>query len=79
MRTLGKANSPWGESSCGTQPGSKHRVKGRGIASKRHTGDLIVTVDVAVPQRPNDAEKAAAETMRAAETSSPRDYLEEAV
>ena len=23
MRTLGKANSPWGESSCGTQPGPK--------------------------------------------------------
>jgi molecular chaperone DnaJ len=63
----------------GTQPGSKHRVKGRGIAARRHTGDLIVTVDVAVPKRPNDAEKAAAETMRAAETSSPRDYLEDAV
>jgi molecular chaperone DnaJ len=63
----------------GTQPGSKHRVKGRGIATKKHTGDLIVTVDVAVPRRPTDAEKAAVESLRDAETASPRDYLEEAV
>src|SRR5215218_6919806 len=63
----------------GTQPGSKHRVKGRGMATRKHTGDLIVTVDVAVPRRPSDAEKAAVESLRSAETGSPRDYLEEAV
>jgi molecular chaperone DnaJ len=34
---------------AGTQPGSRHRVKGRGIAVDRATGDLIVTVDVVVP------------------------------
>ncbi|MEY4401708.1 MAG: molecular chaperone DnaJ [Actinomycetota bacterium] len=33
----------------GTQPGSRHRVKGRGIVSERKTGDLIVTVDIVVP------------------------------
>lgn len=33
----------------GTQPGSRHRVKGRGITTPRGTGDLIVTVDVIVP------------------------------
>ncbi len=34
---------------AGTQPGSRHRVKGRGIASDKNSGDLIVTVDVTVP------------------------------
>ena len=63
----------------GTQPGSKHRVKGRGIATKKHTGDLIVSVDVAVPRKPTDAEKAAVESLREAETVSPRAYLEGAV
>ena len=30
----------------GTQSGAKHRVKGRGIATKKRTGDLIVSTDV---------------------------------
>ncbi len=34
---------------AGTQPGTRHRVKGHGIATSHKTGDLIVTVDVAVP------------------------------
>lgn len=34
---------------AGTQPGSRHRVKGRGINVERASGDLIVTVDVVVP------------------------------
>lgn len=34
---------------AGTQPGSRHRVKGRGIATDKAVGDLIVTVDVVVP------------------------------
>ena len=33
----------------GTQPGSRHRVKGKGIVGKKATGDLIVTIDVMVP------------------------------
>ena len=33
----------------GTQPGSRHRVKGRGITTEKKTGDLIVTVDIIVP------------------------------
>ena len=32
----------------GTQTGSRHRVKGKGIETKHHTGDLIVTVNVQV-------------------------------
>jgi molecular chaperone DnaJ len=34
---------------AGTQPGSRHRVKGRGIATDKKVGDLIVTVDIVVP------------------------------
>jgi len=33
----------------GTQPGSRHRVKSRGITTNKTTGDLIVTVEVTVP------------------------------
>ena len=36
----------------GTQSGQRHRVKGKGIETAKHTGDLIVTVDVAVPEAP---------------------------
>jgi molecular chaperone DnaJ len=60
---------------AGTQPGSKHRVKGRGIAAAKRTGDLIVTVDVAVPTKPTTAEREAAEALRDV-TENPRAYLE---
>lgn len=57
----------------GTQSGSRHRVKGRGITtqSKRsgtETGDLIVTVDVVVPTELNDAQRAAIEQLAGATT-----------
>jgi molecular chaperone DnaJ len=35
----------------GTPNGRTLRVKGRGITKGSHTGDLLVTVDVQVPQR----------------------------
>jgi len=60
----------------GTQPGSKHRVKGRGIATGKRSGDLIVTVDVAVPARPSDAEREAVEALRSVTTTSPRAHME---
>ena len=41
----------------GTQPGSRHRVKGKGIVTDKATGDLIVTVDVVVPTSLNDDEQ----------------------
>ncbi len=52
----------------GTQPGSRHRVRGKGIATTKSTGDLIVTVDVVVPTSLNDAERAAVEQLAAAST-----------
>ena len=42
-------------------PATKYRVKGHGIATKKATGDLIVIVDVAVPDRLSDDERAAIE------------------
>jgi len=61
----------------GTQSGSRHRVKGRGITteSKRsgsRSGDLIVTVDVVVPTELSDEERAAIEQLAALATVAPR-------
>ena len=61
----------------GTQSGSRHRVKGKGIhtSSKRggdQHGDLIVTVEVDVPTTLTDAQRAAIEQLAAATTVDPR-------
>jgi molecular chaperone DnaJ len=61
---------------AGTQSGSKHRVKGRGVPSRRKTGDLIATVDVVVPTKLSDAEREAIEQLAAAATGSPRAGME---
>lgn len=59
----------------GTQTGTRHRVRGRGIVTPKGTGDLIVTVDVVVPTSLSDAERAALEQLAAATTVSPRANL----
>jgi molecular chaperone DnaJ len=61
----------------GTQSGSRHRVKGKGISvsSKRDgetSGDLIVTVEVDVPANLTDEQRAAVEQLAAATTVNPR-------
>jgi molecular chaperone DnaJ len=48
----------------GTQSGSRHRVKGKGIKTGKTTGDLIVTIDVAVPRRLTREQRAAIEALR---------------
>ena len=50
---------------AGTQSGQRLRVKGRGIATRSATGDLIVTVHVVVPQRLTDEARAAVEVLAA--------------
>ena len=50
----------------GTQPGSRHRVRGKGIETTKSTGDLIVTVDIVVPTSLSDAERSAIEQLAAA-------------
>jgi molecular chaperone DnaJ len=64
----------------GTQSGSRHRVKGKGIStsSKRKgatTGDLIVTVEVDVPTVLTDEQRSAVEQLAAATTVNPRRIL----
>jgi molecular chaperone DnaJ len=55
----------------GTPTGRTFRVKGRGLTTKGKTGDLLVTVDVAVPQRVSGRAK---ETLEAyAETTADDD------
>ncbi len=56
----------------GTQSGSRHRVRGKGIAGKQRAGDLIVTVNVSVPEELNDEQRAAIERLAAATTVNPR-------
>ncbi len=60
----------------GTQTGSRHRVKGKGVDTPKHTGDLIVTVDVQVPHSLNPEQTEAIEALAAATTVSPREHLE---
>lgn len=52
----------------GTPSGRVLRVKGRGITRGNHTGDLLVKVQVVVPQKLSDAAKAAVETLQAEES-----------
>ena len=56
----------------GTQSGSRHRVKGRGITvttkSGTRSGDLIVTVEVMVPKSLTDEQRAAIQQLAEAST-----------
>jgi molecular chaperone DnaJ len=60
----------------GTQSGTRHRVKGKGVESARHTGDLIVSVDVQVPAVLTDEQRQAVEALAAATPTNPRAHLE---
>ena len=50
-------------------------MKGKGIETKHHTGDLIVTVNIQVPTDLNDEQRAAIEQLAAATTVNPRNSL----
>jgi molecular chaperone DnaJ len=50
-------------------------VKGRGVPGRRRQGDLLVTVEVAVPSSLSDAERRAVEDLAAAANGSPRAHL----
>ncbi|MEP6981019.1 MAG: molecular chaperone DnaJ [Nakamurella sp.] len=57
----------------GTTSGRKFRVKGAGVQRRDgRQGDLIVTVEVAVPTRMNDAAKAALRTYAEEQSDDPR-------
>ena len=60
---------------AGTRNGRTFRVKGRGVATKKGTGDLLATVEVAVPKKLSAAERKAVEALAAATPESPRAHL----
>ncbi|WP_026553496.1 DnaJ C-terminal domain-containing protein [Arthrobacter sp. H20] len=51
---------------AGTPSGRTLRVKGRGVSTAKGTGDLLVTIDVVVPQKLNKDAEAAVEAFAAA-------------
>ncbi|MEH3077367.1 MAG: DnaJ domain-containing protein [Quadrisphaera sp.] len=55
---------------AGTPSGRTLRVKGRGVRRGEHTGDLLVTTQVVVPQRLDGAARAAVEAFRDATAGS---------
>jgi molecular chaperone DnaJ len=59
----------------GTPSGKVFRVKGRGVATKKSTGDLLVTVQVAVPDVLSDEQRQAVEALAAVLPESPRTHL----
>jgi len=62
----------------GTQNGKVLRLKGRGITRNHATGDMLITVDVTVPQRLDSKAKKALEDFREANADeSPRTDLAE--
>jgi molecular chaperone DnaJ len=60
---------------AGTRSGRTFRVRGRGVPASTGTGDLLVTVEVAVPEQLSDAQREAVEAFAAASTESPRRHL----
>ena len=61
---------------AGTRSGRTFRVKGKGVATPKGTGDLLVTVEVAVPSNLSSAERKALEAFQAASNgASPREHL----
>ena len=63
----------------GTASGRKLRVKGAGVKRKDSVGDLIVTVEIAVPQKLSVEAKDAIEAFAAAETIDPRPAISKAI
>jgi molecular chaperone DnaJ len=62
----------------GTQNGKVLRVKGRGVTKDFQSGDLLLTVEVHVPQRLDSKAKSALENFaELTDTDSPREHLKE--
>jgi molecular chaperone DnaJ len=60
----------------GTAPGKTLRVRGKGMPkSGGGVGDLMVTVDVVVPQALSDEQRQAVEALAASDASNPRAHL----
>jgi molecular chaperone DnaJ len=64
---------------AGTPSGQTLRVRGRGFRTGKHTGDLLVTVEVAVPKRMSAEAREALEKYAAAQDDDPRPQITAAV
>jgi molecular chaperone DnaJ len=63
---------------AGTASGRVLRVRGKGVTKRDgKSGDLLVTVEVAVPTKLTDEAKQALETYAAAQPDNPRSHLEQ--
>ena len=61
---------------AGTQSGTVMKVKGKGVETAKSTGDLLVTVEIAVPTELTEHERNALETLQSAEADwQPRSRL----
>jgi molecular chaperone DnaJ len=61
---------------AGTRSGRTFRVRGKGVAARRKSGDMLVTVEVTVPQKLSAEERRAVEALAAAANgASPRAHL----
>ena len=60
---------------AGTQAGSRHRVKGKGIIANDDFGDLIVSVEVVVPKDLTDKQKKLLQQFDDIRDESPRSHL----
>ena len=61
---------------AGTQSGTKLKVSGKGVETSNGTGDLVVTLEIAVPKDLSDDERRALESLRSAEAEwNPRSTL----
>ena len=63
----------------GTKSGTTFRVKGRGVVTTKSTGDLLVTLEIAVPAELSPKERAAIEALREVTDWSPRNEPQEEV
>jgi len=64
---------------AGTTNGRKFRVKGAGVQRKDAAGDLIVTVEISVPQRLSADAKSALEAFAKAQDADPREAITRAL
>ncbi len=63
----------------GTASGQTFRIKGRGVASAKRSGDLLITVEVAVPKEMSEAARTALQAFADAQAEDPRPTITEAV
>ena len=60
---------------AGTPTNKVFRVKGRGVATKKGTGDLLVTVQVTVPSELSKEQRSVIESLADTLPAAPRDHL----